>query len=47
MKVDIRKVSSIRMPMLIQGRLERTGTNLMHFKWKVIWTHGKQTFKMG
>ena len=25
-------VSSIRTPMLIQGRLERTETKLMHFK---------------
>ena len=29
------KVSSIRTPVLIQGRLERTETNLMHFKWEV------------
>jgi len=29
------KVSSIRTPMLIQGRLQRTVTNLMHFKWEV------------
>jgi len=26
-------VSSIRTPMLTQGRLERTETNLMYFKW--------------
>ena len=25
---------SIRTPMLIKGRLERTETNLMHFKWE-------------
>jgi len=31
------KVSSIRTPMLIQGRLERTGTNLMYFKWGSVW----------
>jgi len=35
------KVSSIR-TLLIQGRLERTETDLMHFKWKVTWTHGNQ-----
>jgi len=29
-----KKVSSIRTPMLILGRLERTETNLMHFKWE-------------
>jgi len=29
------KVSSIRTPMLIQWRLERTETNIMHFKWDV------------
>jgi len=28
------KVSSIRTPTLIQGRLERTETNLRHFKWE-------------
>ena len=35
--------------MLIQGKLERTETNLMHFKWEVTWTHGNQpyTFSMG
>jgi len=27
--------SSIRTPMLTQGRLERTETNQMHFKWEV------------
>ena len=26
-------VSSIRTPMLIQGRLERTETKLIHFRW--------------
>jgi len=31
--VFIKKVSSIRTHMLIQGRLERTETNLIHFKW--------------
>jgi len=35
-------VSSIRTPMLIQGRLARTQNNLMHFGWEVIWTHGNQ-----
>jgi len=43
-------VSSIRTPMLIQGRLERTETNLMHIKREqVTWTHGNQpnTFWMG
>jgi len=30
-----KKASFIRTPMLIQGRLERTETNLMHFKWDV------------
>jgi len=37
------------MPVLKQGRLERTETNLMHFKWEVTWTHGNQlnTFWMG
>jgi len=36
-------------PIVIQGRLERTETNLMHIKWEVTWTHGKQpnTFSMG
>jgi len=29
-------VSSIRTPMLIQGRLERVETNLMHFKWEQV-----------
>jgi len=29
------KVGSIRTPVLIKGRLERTEINLMHFKWKV------------
>ena len=29
------KVSSFRTPMLIQGRLDRTETNPMHFKWEV------------
>jgi len=29
------KVSSIRTSMSIQGRLERTETNLMNFKWEV------------
>jgi len=29
------KVSSVRTPMLMRGRLERTETNLMHFKWEV------------
>jgi len=28
-------VDSIRTPMLLQGRLDRTGTNLIHFKWEV------------
>ena len=36
------KVSSIRMPMLIQGRLESTVTNIMHFEWEVTRTHGDQ-----
>jgi len=36
------KVSSIRTPMLIQGKLERTETNRMHFKWEATWTHGNQ-----
>jgi len=42
-------VRSIRTPMLIQGRLERTETNRMHFKWEVTWSHGNQpnTFQMG
>ena len=31
----VKNVSPIRTPILIQGRLERTETNLMHFKWKV------------
>ena len=35
-------VNSIRTPMLIQGRLERTETNLMQFKWEVTWTYGNQ-----
>jgi len=29
------KVSAIRTPMLIQGRIERTVTNLTPFKWEV------------
>jgi len=33
---DMEKVSSIRMPVLIQGRLERTETNLLHFQSEVI-----------
>ena len=39
------KVVAIRKP----GRLERTYTNLMHFKWEVTWTHGTQlnTFYVG
>jgi len=32
--------------MLIQGRLERTDTNLMHFKWEVTRTHGNLPDKM-
>jgi len=32
---DKNKVSSIRSPMLIQGRLERSETNLTHFKWEM------------
>jgi len=28
-------VSSIRTPMVIQGRLERAEINLMHFKWEM------------
>ena len=34
--------------MLIQGRLERMETNLMHFKWEVTWSLGNQsnTFKV-
>ena len=32
----------IRTPMLIQGSLERTETNLMHFKWEVNGTHRNQ-----
>jgi len=28
--------------MLMHGRLERTETNPMHFKWEVTWTHGNQ-----
>jgi len=24
------------------GRLERTETNLMHFKWEVTWSYGNQ-----
>ena len=28
-------VSSIHTPMLIQGRLQRTETYLIHFKWEV------------
>jgi len=31
--------SSICTPTLIQGKLERTETNLMHFMWEVTWTH--------
>ena len=33
-------VSSIRTRTLMQRGLERTETNLMHFKWEVTWTHG-------
>jgi len=35
--------------MIIQGRIERTETNLMHFKWVVTSTHVNQpnTFYMG
>jgi len=40
--VNFKVISSIRTPMLIQGRLDRTETNLMHCKWEVIWTHGHQ-----
>ena len=31
------------------GEIERTQTNLMHFKWELNWTHGTQpnTFSMG
>jgi len=36
-------MSSIRTPMLVQGRLERTETNLIHLKWEVTWTHGSQS----
>jgi len=36
------KISSIRTPVLMQGRLERTETNLIHFKWEVTWTPGNQ-----
>jgi len=36
------KVSSIGTHMLIQGRLQRTETNVMHFKWEMIQTHGNQ-----
>jgi len=32
--------SSIRTPLLIQGRLEHTEINLMHFIWEVTWAHG-------
>jgi len=41
--------SSVRTSMLIQGRLERTETNQMYFKWELPWTHGNQpdTFSMG
>jgi len=39
-----RKVSSIRTPMLIQGRFERRETNLMHFQWEVTWRHGNQPY---
>jgi len=35
-------VSSIRTPILIQGRLERMGNNLMYFKWEVAWMYGDQ-----
>jgi len=35
-------VSSIRTPTLIQGRLEITETNLMHFKWEATRTHRNQ-----
>ena len=35
-------VSLIRTPMLIQGRLERTETNLMHIKLEVTWTQENQ-----
>jgi len=35
-------VSSIRTPVLIQVRLQRTETKLMHLKWDVTWTHGNQ-----
>jgi len=31
----IKKISSIRTSMLIQGRLDRMETNLMHYMWKV------------
>jgi len=42
-------ISSIRTPLLIQERLERTEINLMHYKWEVTLTHGNQpnTFWMG
>jgi len=36
-------VSSIRTPMLIQGRSERTETNPMHFNWEVTLMHGNQS----
>jgi len=35
-------VSSIRTPVFIQGRLERTETKLMHLKWEVAWKHENQ-----
>ena len=38
-------VSSIRTPMLIQGRLKRTDTNLMNLKWQLTSTHGKYNLK--
>jgi len=38
-------VCSTRTPMLLRGRLKRTETNLMHYKWEVTETHGKQFLK--
>jgi len=38
--------SSIRTPMLIPGRFERTETNLMHFKWEVTNSRKLNTFYM-
>jgi len=42
-------VGSIRTPILINGIIERTEINPMHFKWEMNWTHGNQpnTFEMG